>query len=58
MPFHASHAKEVGRFAALAHHDPFDRMLLAQASAEGMRFLTSDAVLLGLGLDWVVDARL
>lgn len=57
LPFRASHAEEVGRLPALARHDPFDRMLLAQASAEGMRFLTSDAALLGHGLDWVVDTR-
>jgi PIN domain nuclease of toxin-antitoxin system len=27
----------------LHHRDPFDRLLLAQAMVEGMRFLTSDA---------------
>jgi PIN domain nuclease of toxin-antitoxin system len=25
------------------HHDPFDRMLVAQAAAEGLAFLGSDA---------------
>ncbi|MFN0024640.1 MAG: type II toxin-antitoxin system VapC family toxin [Parvularculaceae bacterium] len=29
----------------LLHADPFDRLILAQASAEGMTLLTSDAVL-------------
>jgi PIN domain nuclease of toxin-antitoxin system len=28
----------------LIHKDPFDRILLAQASIEGMTLLTSDAV--------------
>jgi PIN domain nuclease of toxin-antitoxin system len=27
------------------HKDPFDRMLLAQAKAEGMPLLTSDSIL-------------
>ncbi len=58
LPFRARHAEEVERFPALVRHDPFDRMLLAQASVEGMQFLTSDALLLGLGLEWVLDARL
>ena len=30
---------------APAHHDPFDRMLIAQAKAENIAFLTHDAIL-------------
>lgn len=41
----------------LPHRDPFDRMLLAQAEAEGLPFLTADGVLLGLGRRDVLDAR-
>lgn len=29
------------------HHDPFDRILLAQAKAEGMNFLTHDELMRG-----------
>lgn len=33
----------------LLHRDPFDRLLVAQAAAEGMRLLTADARLLAYG---------
>lgn len=56
--FRAEDAMNFGRFAALEGHDPFDRMLLAQAArVSGTTFFTADRVILGLGLDWVVDAR-
>ena len=53
----AAHASAIGRIT-LPHRDPFDRMLLTQAAAEGLTLLTSDRVLLGLGRSDVVDARL
>ncbi|MDN5744161.1 MAG: hypothetical protein L0H31_03450 [Nocardioidaceae bacterium] len=56
LPFTVAHANTLPRFPELARHDPFDRMLLAQASYEELHFLTADAVLLGLGYDWIVDA--
>lgn len=37
-------------------HDPFDRLLLAQALVERCRFLTADRRLLGLGRDWILPA--
>jgi PIN domain nuclease of toxin-antitoxin system len=40
----ASHAAGVGALE-LHHNDPFDRLLLAQALAEPLRLVTSDAVL-------------
>lgn len=40
-PDHA--AVELGQ--GLAHHDPFDELLLAQAQCEGVRLLTRDAKL-------------
>ena len=56
--FTAADAINFGRFTALEGHDPFDRMLLAQAARNpGTTFFTADRVILGLGLDWVVDAR-
>lgn len=51
-------ADAIRKFPALKRHDPFDRMLIAQASSEGLVFMTADQVLLDLGLDFVIDARL
>ena len=56
LPFAAPHAAALRRFGELLRHDPFDRMLLAQAITEGLRFLTADVRLLALGRDWIVDA--
>lgn len=53
----ARHAEAVVRFPSLVKHDPFDRLLLAQADIEGLTLLTSDKTLLNLGLDYLVDAR-
>ena len=45
LPAHVPGVRELlvkeGRY--LSNHDPFDRMLLAQAKAEGCEFLTHDA---------------
>lgn len=57
MDFKAEHAVAVANFPSLARHDPFDRMILAQAYAEQLVLLTADEALLGLGLDFVVDAQ-
>lgn len=56
LPFEVAHAAAMAETPGLARHDPFDRMLLAQAKAEGLTLLTSDAVLLGLGEPWIRDA--
>lgn len=56
LPFRAQHAAALAEFPELARHDPFDRMLLAQAKVDGLDLLTSDRLLLGLGLAWVSDA--
>jgi PIN domain nuclease of toxin-antitoxin system len=42
MPITAEHALRVDALPLL-HKDPFDRLLVAQARAEGMILLTSDA---------------
>ena len=57
LPFDTSHANAISKFPNLSKHDPFDRMLLAQAQVEGTSFLTSDTILLGLNLPFVVNAR-
>jgi PIN domain nuclease of toxin-antitoxin system len=57
LTLESSDSTELSKFLALHRHDPIGRMLLAQASKNQMPFLTSDRVLLSLGLDWVVDAQ-
>lgn len=57
LPLTPEHAVAIERFASLARHDPFDRVLLAQAAVERCQLVTADARLLGLNFDWVIDAR-
>ncbi|PZU41080.1 MAG: PIN domain nuclease [Microbacterium sp.] len=57
LPLTARHAVMLAAFPALARHDPFDRMLLAQARAEGLDLITSDATMLSLDEPWIIDAR-
>ena len=52
----AEHAEGVRAFPELARHDPFDRLLVSQASQAGLQLLTADRVLLGLGRPFIVDA--
>jgi PIN domain nuclease of toxin-antitoxin system len=54
----AQHAGGIRRFPELARHDPFDRLLVAQASIEGLGLLTADRVLLALGRPFIVDATI
>lgn len=56
LPFTESHAAGLSALPGLDSHDPFDRMLLAQAQIEGHRFATADSALLQLDLPWVLDA--
>lgn len=51
-----AHAAAVGSIA-LPHPDPFDQLLVTQASVERVRFLTADRAILAAGLPFVVDAR-
>ena len=57
IPFDEFHADDLANFPDLSKHDPFDRMLLAQAKHEKMNLLTSDRVLLDLGLPLTISAR-
>ena len=52
----AEHAEAIRDFPELVRHDPFDRLLVAQASRAGLQLLTADHVLLGLGRDFIIDA--
>lgn len=56
LPFTGAHAAAMLADAQLARHDPFDRMLVAQARTERLRLLTSEKVLLKMGEPWIVDA--
>lgn len=40
---------------AAEHNDPFDRLLLAQAKAENLRFLTHDSLIPGYGEKCVIS---
>jgi PIN domain nuclease of toxin-antitoxin system len=46
LPIRIPHLKELETLPAL-HRDPFDRMLVAQARAEGMPILSADPLLKG-----------
>ena len=53
--FNVDAANQISRFESLVGHDPFDRMILAQATSHrNSTFYTADATLASLGLDWVV----
>lgn len=58
LPVFSDHGMALINFPALAKHDPFDRILLAQARVEEVLFLTADDLLLATKLDFVKDARL
>jgi PIN domain nuclease of toxin-antitoxin system len=52
----AEHAEGLRDFPELSRHDPFDRLIVAQASLAGLDLMTADPVLLALGRKFVVDA--
>ena len=53
----AEHAEALRDFPELTRHDPFNRLLVAQAARTGLRLLTADQILLGLDRDFILDAR-
>lgn len=57
LGFGVQAAQHVALFPELMRHDPFDRMILAQAVASGLTLCTSDHTLLALGRSDVTDAR-
>ena len=51
LPFTHTHSAGLATLPdSLSRHDPFDRMLLAQAATEGLTFVTADRHLLNLGI--------
>lgn len=57
LPLDAESATQVARFPALEGHDPFDRMLVAQATTHKLPLETADEKLLALGIPDIRDAR-
>lgn len=56
LPYDFQAAEQITSFPELTRHDPFDRMLLGQAASQKLQFLTTDQILLKLGLSYVIDA--
>lgn len=56
LPLVSDAAADIIRFPALHRHDPFDKLLLAQAAHHDLLFITADRTLVGLDLDFVHDA--
>jgi PIN domain nuclease of toxin-antitoxin system len=56
LPITAEHAEGLRDFPELAKHDPFDRLIVAQASLTGLDLLTADHVLLALDRKFIIDA--
>jgi len=55
LPISLFHAQQAGALPAI-HRDPFDRMLVAQAQAEGLELLTADETIPQYVVR-VIDAR-
>jgi PIN domain nuclease of toxin-antitoxin system len=53
----AAHAEAIRAFPELLRHDPFDRLLIAQAKVDRLSLITADRVLLAGGYEWLIDAR-
>ncbi len=56
LPISLFHGQQAGSLPPL-HRDPFDRMLVAQAQAEGLELMTANADLAGYGVR-LVDASI
>ena len=52
----AAHAEGIREFPELVRHDPFDRLIVAQAKQSGLDLITADRVLLALGQSFIIDA--
>lgn len=58
LPITHADAEGLAGLPELAQHDPFDRILVSQASRAKLTLLTADRVLLQLGRADVVDASM
>ena len=52
LPITIPHVRLAGLMSA-PHRDPFDRLLAAQATIEGLTLVTADAKVQGLGAPWL-----
>ena len=52
LPITLAHVRSAGLMQA-AHRDPFDRLLAAQATIEGLTLVTIDAKVQALGAPWL-----
>jgi PIN domain nuclease of toxin-antitoxin system len=50
LPISVPHARHAGLLSS-PHRDPFDRLLAAQATIEGLKLVTADPKMAGLGAD-------
>lgn len=57
LPLDAASATQVNRFPGLTHHDPFDRILVAQAAHHSLFFETADRKILETGYADIRDPR-
>ena len=48
LPIRVSHVRQAGLMSAV-HRDPFDRLLAAQATIEGLTLISADPQMAGLG---------
>ena len=59
LPIHEMHVKGLEDLklasSAKPHNDPFDRLLLAQAKTEGMKFVTHDSLIPGYNEECVLS---
>ncbi|MGV8843543.1 MAG: type II toxin-antitoxin system VapC family toxin [Pseudomonas sp.] len=56
LPISLFHGQQAGKLPEI-HRDPFDRMLIAQAQAEGLELVTADRIIPQYGVR-VISARL
>jgi PIN domain nuclease of toxin-antitoxin system len=57
LPLTSAAATAIAQFPGLDHHDPLDRLLLAQALESALWFETADKTILALDLPEVRDAQ-
>lgn len=58
LPLVSEAAADIARFPGLHHHDPFDRLLVAQAACHRLTFITADHAIQALGLPFVHASHL
>lgn len=57
LSYEADHAAALVNLPTLIRHDPFDRMLAAQALAAGLTLVTTDSILLEISQLKLLDSK-